>query len=116
MQSWPGSTSFPTGGAVRGVVPIWTKVITWAAGHCPDIGGTPFTSGQFDDNAGDRDAFWQAVAIHWAPDAAFPTDHLNVQKAPYKLQMTITSVNGATVRTRTRWWPKCGLRSPRSRT
>lgn len=86
-----------------GVVALWTKAIAWDAGGCPAIGGTPF-SGRLDDNDPQRAATGAvAVAIAWAGDPDFPTDHLNVQRAPYKLELTITDVEGATVRTRTRW-------------
>ncbi|MCA9708792.1 MAG: hypothetical protein KDK70_23300, partial [Myxococcales bacterium] len=89
------------GGA--GLVLLWTKAITWDAGQCPTIGGTPF-SGRLDDHGPERQATGaQAVAIVRPPNADFPTDHLNVQRAPYKLEMTITSVDGAAVRTRTRF-------------
>ncbi|WP_224372851.1 hypothetical protein [Hyalangium versicolor] len=89
--------------STAGIAHLWTKTISWNPGDCPAVGSTPFT-GRLDDNEEQRFASQsQNVTVAYHPSPAFPTDHLNVQQAPYKLEMTVVSVTGANLLTRQRW-------------
>jgi|GEM_PF-4950485 len=90
--------------AANAAVHLWTKTLVWNPGECPATGATPFDGKLSNDPAQCFASQSQDVAIIYpGGNPSFPSDHLNVQQAPYKLVMTLVSVTGATVHIRERW-------------
>lgn len=90
--------------SLAAALPLFTRTITWNDGACPADGDIQFpvaleatAEGAMDGAAGVVDTVNAGMA------ASFPTHHLNIEWAPYKLRVTITDNRGYAVARGVAW-------------